>query len=188
MELIEAKGREDRGNAKRFKERAELSPEAFCEEKRRRFMERASKPFSSDEIVRRIAKVACERICQRLIRAYRQMPAHLFGDDSPLANLWEDICIQAQEERSVFWGETYEASLLGFLEGEVDDLDETTRWAIWHQTDGGIDWCVDDSEPPENWSTEELARFILDRYVLPAAEGYSNASIRRYFERWEGRD
>jgi len=64
------------------------------------------------------------------------MQPHLLGDDSPLANLWEDICIQEQqEERSIFWDQTYEASLLGFLEGEVDDLDETTRWAIWHQTD-----------------------------------------------------
>jgi len=90
--------------------------------------------------VRRVAKGACERICQRLIRAYRRMPPHLCGDDSLLANLWEDICVQEQQgKRSVFCEGTYEASLLGFLEGEVDDLDETTRWAIWHQTDAGIE-------------------------------------------------
>jgi hypothetical protein len=81
-----------------------------------------------------------------------------------------------------------QASLLGFVEGEVNDLDWTTRWAIWQQTDAGIDWCVDDSEPPEQWSSEELGRFILEHYVLPAAEGYSNARIRRYIERWERSD
>ena len=139
--------------------------------------------------MRRVAKVTCERICQCLIRAYRRLPPHLCGDDSPLANLWEDICVQEQQqERSVFWEETYEASLLGFLEGEVDDLGETTRWAIWHQTDAGIDWRVDDSEPPEKWSSEELGRCILDHYVLSAAEEYSNARIRPYIERWERRD
>jgi hypothetical protein len=112
------------------------------------------------------------------------MPPHLCGDDFPLANLWEDICVQEQQQdRSVFLEETYEASLLDFLEGEVDDRDETTRWAIWHRTDAGIDWRVDDSEPPEKWSSEELGRFILYHYVLPAAEEYSNARIRRYIER-----
>ena len=54
---------------------------------------------------------------------------------------------------SVFWEGAYEASLLGFLEGEVDELDEATRWAIWHQTDAGIDWNEDDGEPSEKWSS-----------------------------------
>ena len=143
-----------------------------------------TKPFSRDEIVTRVAKVACERICQRLIRAYRRMQPHLCGDDSPLANLWEDICVQEQQqERSNFWEGAYEASLLGFLEGEVDELDEATRWAIWRQTDAGIDWNEDDGEPPEKWSSGELGRFILEHYVLPAAEVYSNARIRRFIER-----
>lgn len=140
-------------------------------------------PLTNDVIVRQIAKLACERICRRLIRAYRRMRPHLLGDDSPLANLWEDICIQEQQgERSVFWEETYGASLLGFLEGEVDALDDTTRWAIWYQTDAGIDWKVDDSDPPEKWSSEDLARFILADYVLPAAEGYSNSRIRHFID------
>jgi hypothetical protein len=63
---------------------------------------------------------------------------------------------------------------------------ERPRWAIWHQTDAGIDWSVDDNEPPEEWSNEELARFILEEYVLPATAEYSNARIRRYIEHWEG--
>jgi hypothetical protein len=144
-----------------------------------------SKPLSSDEIVRRVAKLACERICRRLIRAYRRMHHKLSGDDSPLVNVWEEICVQEQQERAFSWEDAYEASLLGFLEGEVDALDEATRWAIWHQTDAGIDWSVDDNEPPEEWSSEELGRFILEEYVLPAAGAYSNARIRRYIERWE---
>jgi hypothetical protein len=144
-----------------------------------------SKPLSNDEIVRRVAKVACERICWRLIRAYRRMHHKLSGDDSGLTNVWEEICVQEQQERSFAWEDAYEASLLGFLEGEVDALDEATRWAIWHQTDAGIDWSVDNNNPPEEWSNEELGRFILEEYVLPAAGAYSNARIRRYIEWWE---
>jgi hypothetical protein len=143
-------------------------------------------PLSSDEIVKRVAKVACERICQRLIRRYRRMRQILSGDDSPLANVWEEICVQEQQqERSGFWEGAYEASLLGYLEGEVDELDEATRWAIWRQTDAGIDWNKDDGESPEKWSSEELGRFILEHYVLPAAEVYSNARIRLYIARWK---
>ncbi len=117
------------------------------------------------------------------------MPPHLCGDDSLLANLWEDICVQEQQgKRSVFCEGTYEASLLGFLEGEVDEIDDATRWAIWYQTDAGITWNEDDGEPPEKWWSEELGRFILECYVLPAAERYSNVRIRRYIERWERSD
>jgi hypothetical protein len=149
-----------------------------------KIMQKASvTPLRADEIVRRIAKGACECICRRVIRAYRRMPPILCGDDSPLASIWEDICVQEQQqERSVAWEESYEASLLGFLEGEVDELDDATRWAIWHITDAALDWRVDETQPPEKWSGEDLARFLLDRYVLPAAENYSNARIRRFIE------
>lgn len=114
------------------------------------------------------------------------MSPHLFGDDSPMANFWEDICVQEHQQRSDFWEMEYEAMLLGFLEDEVDLLDEATRWAIWHQTDVGIHWNVyEGEEPPENWSSEDLARFLLYHYVLPAAEIYSNARLRRFIERQE---
>jgi hypothetical protein len=55
------------------------------------------------------------------------MPYKLSGDDLPLANTWEEICVQKQQERDFFREEAYEASLSGFLEGEVDNLKETTR-------------------------------------------------------------
>jgi len=73
----------------------------------------------------------------------------------------------------------------------VDGLDETTRCAIWHQTDAGFDWnwkSRHEREAPAYYSSEDVARFILEHHVLPPAQAYSNARIRRYIERWAWSD
>lgn len=146
-------------------------------------------PFSEKEIVRQVAKAACERICRRLIRRYRHIPPVLLGDDSPLRNYWEDICVQEQqEERALDWEAVYEASLLGFLAGEVDELDDATRWAIWRQTDAGVGWSMEDEKPAEKWSSDEIAKFILFEYLLLMAQGYSNERLRKFIERSERTD
>jgi hypothetical protein len=53
------------------------------------------------------------------------------------------------------------------------------------KTDAGIRWSKDDGEPPEKLTSEDLGRFILEHYALPAAKGYSNARIREYIGRWK---
>ena len=147
-----------------------------------------STPLHHHQIVRQIADVARKRICRQTIRSCQRIEPILLGDDTPLANAWEDICIQEQQgDRSVFWDSTYEAPLLAIIEGELAKLDELTRSAIWHQTDDGGDWDWDEdaNEPPEGYFNENLARYILGNYVLPAAEDYSNARIRKYLDRVE---
>lgn len=141
-------------------------------------------PLRLHQITRQIADAACKRICRKTIRACRKIEPVLLGDDTPLANAWEDICIQEQEgERTPFWEDSYEATLLAVIEGELEKLDEVTRSTIWHQTDDGGDWEDDSKEPPERYTNSDLARYILGEYVLPAAGNYSNAAIRRYLDR-----
>jgi len=107
----------------------------------------------------------------------------LSGDDTPLANAWDDICVQEREaDRVVIWEDTYEATLLAIIEGEIAELDKPTWWAIWYQTDEGFDWDEKDGKPPKGVFNEDLARYILNQYVLPAAENYSNARIRKYLD------
>ena len=95
---------------------------------------------------------------------------------------------EQQQERSGVWEATYEASIRAVLEGEVAELDESTRLAIWQQTGDGIGWSADQGERRENYCDDDLARFILNQYVLPAAERYSNARIRRFIQRHEQAD
>ena len=143
-------------------------------------------PVRCEQIVRQVADAVCKRICWRTIRACRKIEPALFGDDPVLGNAWEDICAQEQQaDRSLVWDETYGATLRAIIEGELGKLDEATRWAIWHQTDAGCDWSVDEAARAEKCTDDDLAQFILDEYVLRAAESYSNARIRRYLDRAE---
>ena len=144
------------------------------------------RPLQTGEIARQIADAACKRICNRTILCCQQIEPILLGDDTPLANAWEDICVQEhQGDRSVLWDDSYGAMLLAIIEGEIAKLDEPTWSAIWHQTDDGFDWDDDEDKPPEGIFNEDLARYILNQYVLPAAVSYSNARIRKYIDRAE---
>ena len=143
------------------------------------------RPMDEGAIVRRIADRACQRICRRLIRSFVQIRSTLFGDDSPLQNVWEDICVQEQQaDRSIIWEDTYEASLMAYLEGSVEELDEATRWAIWQQTQAGIDWRADEGEPPKGCDSRSIGEHILREYVLQTAESYSNSRIRTFIDRY----
>ncbi len=92
--------------------------------------------------------------------------------------------MQEQEsDRAVIWDDSYGATLLAIIEGELEKLDEPTRSAIWHQTDDALDWDEEDDKPPKGFWSDDMARYILNEYVLPAAEHYCNARIRRYLDR-----
>lgn len=143
-------------------------------------------PLRLHQIARKIADAACKRICRQTIRACRQIEPVLMGDDTPLANAWEDICVQEQQgDRAYDWDDSYGATLLAIIEGELAELDEPTRSAIWHETDNGGDWDWDEeaSDPPEGYFNNDLASYILSEYILPAAENYTNTRIQKYLDR-----
>ena len=132
----------------------------------------------------RIADAACKRICRSVIRNLQRIEPILFGDDSPLKNAWDDICIQEhQQDRSLLWDESYGATLIQAIKWELSKLDDVTRVAIWYQTDAGIDCWLDEKEAPSDCSPDEIAPFILNQYVLPAAERFSNKRIRTYLDK-----
>jgi hypothetical protein len=129
----------------------------------------------------KIAEAACWRICRAVIRNCQQIEPILFGDDSPLGNAWDDICVQEQQaDRSLVWDESYGATLIQAIKWELSKLDDATRLAIWQQTDEGIDCWVDERKPPTTCSADDIAPFILNQYVLPAAERFSNKRIRKH--------
>jgi hypothetical protein len=143
----------------------------------------AKGPLPQTEIVRRLAVKAAKRVVTRTIRACRGTKSHLSTSASLPASVWEDICVLKQQpEPPKGWEETYEATLLAILEGEVGVLEEATRWAIWYQTDAGREWSPETKARPKEYSDEYLARFLLDCYVLPAAEKYTNVWIRQFIE------
>jgi len=152
-------------------------------------VERANQGVTSvrnEQVDRKVADLACRRICRRTTRACQRIEPMLLGDDSPLANAWEDICVQEHQcERCFNWDDSYGATLRATIKGEVHQLDTSTCLAIWSQTEEGVEWILDHDEPPKAYSCEDIVEYILCQYVIPAAATYSNARIRKYLDRVE---
>jgi hypothetical protein len=68
------------------------------------------KPLSEEGIVAAVADAAAKRICRRTIRHFQAIKAELSGDDSGLATVWDEICVQFQDESSILW-EFYDADV-----------------------------------------------------------------------------
>lgn len=63
------------------------------------------------------------------VKAIRAIPAKLSGDDSPLADPWEEIKDQVQHEMSFFW-QTYLDTMNAIIEGRVDLLSQEDRATV----------------------------------------------------------
>jgi hypothetical protein len=141
----------------------------------------------SDRVARLLADDICRRITKRTIRHLQCIPAKLSGDDSELQNPWDEICAQVQFEESFFW-HVYQQTIADILSAEIGELRQFERDAIWLRTEAGFDWdWVDNPEKPAEPPTysPDIIDHILHRYLLPAAENWSNSRIRAYLERCE---
>ncbi len=58
-----------------------------------------------DNIISDIAEAECKHVCRKVIRALQRTTEGMqTGDDTPLKNIWEEVCVQIQFYQSVFWG------------------------------------------------------------------------------------
>ncbi|MFO8013106.1 MAG: hypothetical protein R6X20_07355 [Phycisphaerae bacterium] len=139
-----------------------------------------------DRIIEDLAESTCGRICRRAIRALqdidfaKQPDAKLSGDDSVLANTWDEICVQVQHEKSFFW-EAYEDTMLATIQHDVECLLTHEAQAIWLQTYAGEDWAHEHGNEGEvPVCNEEIEHYVLRNYVLSEADSWSNPRIRKY--------
>lgn len=144
-------------------------------------------------LIREYAKAAGERICEQAIKDLGAITATLSGDDSPLENAWEEICVQAQGEESFFW-DAYQDTMEDTVLGILDQLPQRDLAALWLQTEEGWDWHwdieFDEEQSPrsERGKTtptvpldhDDIARYIMREFLLPAAEEFSNLNIEVY--------
>lgn len=123
-------------------------------------------------------------VVRRAIRVLRQIKdARLSGDDSRLADAWDEICVQVQLEQSVYW-DCYDETARSIVKRELERLPPSDLQAIWLLTDQSFDWRWDRED---SW---EEAPVVLDDavdYVTQAlydrAANWSNSRIRDYLER-----
>lgn len=141
-------------------------------------------------IVAAWAKQLSDKFIKDSIAALEQMDSNemLSGEDSGLKNVWEEICVQVQDEQSFFW-DTYVETMEGLLAGCVELLDRDARLALWAVTEEGWDYIYDhhaDDEGVEDVPLveDEIVAKLKDE-LLSVAASYSNQRITKFLQRHE---
>ena len=102
------------------------------------------------------------------------------GEDTPLKNVWDEICVQVQSEESYFYS-CYLDTARNYIHHEVEKLDECIKKAIWIQTDQYFDWQDNDNKHETLiYSEDDIIEYILHHLVLQQAEEWSNKRIESY--------
>ncbi len=91
------------------------------------------------DVLKCFAEIIKKRILLKSIRDLRAIKNTLSGEDSDLDNAWEEICVQLQDEESVFW-EAYEEQAEIVISRHIRELKEHEFLALWFQTAEGSDW------------------------------------------------
>jgi hypothetical protein len=139
-------------------------------------------------IVSELAEAVCKRVARQTRTALTQMTdCRLSGEDSPLANTWDEYCVQVQGEDSVFWS-AYKDIISAIVGGFVGKLERFEIEAIWFQTEEGSDWLYDQGllDPPSKarpaFDESSVVDFIIQEHISPMADNWSNKRIRDYID------
>lgn len=140
-----------------------------------------------DKIIEYVAEEACKKVSRKVIRGFQEMTEGMqYGDDSPLKNVWDEICAQVQGEQSFMWG-VYLDTIRQFIGHELELLDRQIKQAIWLQTNEGSDWEYDNEENEQEedsvpFCEDEIVKYILQDYILQSAANWNNEQIEEYFD------
>lgn len=141
----------------------------------------------------RIEKYIVEKLAWRIkkvviIHAKRSLcqlgsNSMLSGDDSPLRNVWDEVCAQQQGEESIYWS-VYKETIDQILLDKVSQLDRASLLALWAQTDDGFDWLYDhhaDDNGLEKVTVDiDTVVTYLSAHLLRAATDENNERVQRY--------
>lgn len=137
------------------------------------------------------AEKACQKISRKVTGELRKMTSGMqSGDDSPLKNIWDEVCVQVQGQESSLW--VYYLNVIGeLIRVELKLIDPETEQTVWLQTDQGADWDMDiemkiqnEEEVPEKIEASEdnIIEFILNEYILKTAADYKNKRIEKFLD------
>ena len=134
-----------------------------------------------DHIVSELADIVCKRIAWQTRMALTKMTdCRLSGDDSPLKNIWEEICVQCQDENSFAWS-AYEETIRSFVTGLIQKLKRREIESIYLQTEDACDMTDDEAEQKHiSINESSVVDFIIEQHIYPLAGDWSNKRIRKY--------
>lgn len=130
-----------------------------------------------------------ETLIKDAIQSLEEMDSQeMLSGDSGLKNVWEEVCVQVQDEQSFFW-ETYVETMEGLLAGFVELLDANARLALWTLTESGRDY-IDEHQADDGAALDipvdavEIVAMLMDG-LLSAAANHESRSISRFLQRHE---
>ncbi len=134
-----------------------------------------------DTIIKGISDISCKKISSKVIRYFQKMKEGMqSGEDTPLKNVWDEICVQVQGEESILFSVYLEAARK-YIYCEVEKLDECIKKAIWIQTDQYFDWQDNDNKHEALiYSEDDIIEYILHHFFLRQAEKWYNKRIESY--------
>jgi hypothetical protein len=123
-------------------------------------------------------------MCRRAIRSLQGIiNAKLSGDDSVLAETWDEVCVQVQYEHWSAW-DAYEETIRATIRHDIESLPQHDAQAIWLQTDQGFDWARgNEGNMQPLVCDDDIEDYMLREFVLAKAGSWSNARIRKYVYR-----
>lgn len=137
------------------------------------------------------AEDLAQRALARLERATIRELGKLRGDhlqsgpDSGLRDVWDEICVQVQDEESAVWW-AYMATLEQVVVRLLNGTPRRALHAIWIDTPNGEAW-LEQMESEKSGSgaglyDEDDVVEVVVQGVLARAEEWSNPRIRRYLD------
>lgn len=130
-----------------------------------------------EDLAREVTQNACKLIERRVIRYMQSVGPYFSGEDSGLANAWDEVCVQVQVQESFFW-DLYVDLMQDIIDSELKRLSPAVRSAIWLQTEVWDCWYEEDDEP--DMSEQDINWYLCRKYVLSAAADWNNARIQDY--------
>jgi hypothetical protein len=124
-----------------------------------------------------VAQITDKVICQLEIMTDKNMLQS--GEDSGLKNVWEEYCVQVQDEESFLW-EAYRHTISQCIGIELDKQPLPVKKILSYIS--GLDMNSVTDEEQFTYIEEAAIKGILDE-ISNRADSYTNENIERYIAR-----
>ena len=141
---------------------------------------------SEHDILSKFANEIAERITRKCVVEFQKMKdTFSTGDsDSGLANAWDEICVQIQEQESLYW-EDYDEMVRLFVASHVEELKLHEKLALWFQTEKSLDRQYEYVEKKGTYFSVDdvyIVQYVIQEYLYSKAAHWSNKRIRAFLE------
>jgi len=116
------------------------------------------------------------KIVRNSIKQFQKWRITLSGD-SRLVTTWDEICVQIQDEYSFHWDD-YDDAVENHLAEQIKKLNEFELFALWLQSDEGMNYDEDEDESPDIFD-HDIIKYLKVKIYWEAGN-WSNKGIRGY--------